>query len=469
MHEQKYKLKVDRKVKFILLSGGSGKRLWPLSNASRAKQFLKMLKNEDAELESMIQRVWRQLHCVKLAKDTHIVTNKAQVDIIQNQIGTRIPLIVEPERRDTFPAIALAASYLYSYAEVSLDEIICVLPVDAYVENRFFERMKEIEKTITESGANLALIGAYPSYPSEKYGYIVPVHHKSSEQMLPYMTVQKFIEKPCEEEAQKLIGQKALWNCGIFAFTLDYLLGLLADNGLPLQYEELVKRYMELPSNSFDYEVVEKAEHIVVIPYEGEWRDLGTWNTLTEKMDTYVIGKGVVSADSNNTHLINELEIPVAILGLSNIVVVSSPDGILVSDKSASPRMKEIMKNIGQRPMYEERRWGWYRVLDYKKFEDGNEVLTKRLKVLAGKNLSYQMHLKRKEVWTIISGEGEFILDGKWSRVKQGDVLQIPVGARHAAKATSDLELIEVQMGSELIEEDIVRLCMIWEEMEKSV
>ncbi|MFE4199838.1 sugar phosphate nucleotidyltransferase [Aneurinibacillus aneurinilyticus] len=456
-------------MKLILLSGGSGKRLWPLSNASRAKQFLRMIKNEDTKLESMIQRVWRQLHSAQLANSTHIVTNKAQVDMIQNQIGTGIPLIVEPERRDTFPAIALAASYLYSFAEASLDEIVCVLPVDAYVENCFFERMKKIEETILESGATLALIGAYPSYPSEKYGYIVPRHPTSNEHRMPYMTVQKFIEKPHKEEAQKLIEQKALWNCGVFAFTLDYLLGLLSDSGLPLQYEELVKRYAELPATSFDYEVVEKAGHIVVIPYEGEWRDLGTWNTLTEKMDTHVIGKGVVSIDSSNTHLINELEIPVAILGLSNIVVVSSPDGILVSDKSASPRIKEIMQNMRQRPMYEERRWGWYRVLDYQKSEDGKEVLTKRLNILAGKNLSYQMHLKRTEVWTIISGEGEFILNGKWSRIKQGDVLQIPIGARHAAKATSDLELIEVQIGNELIEEDIVRFCMIWEEMEKGV
>jgi mannose-1-phosphate guanylyltransferase len=454
-------------VKLLLLSGGSGKRLWPLSNASRAKQFLKIIKNGDAELESMVQRIWRQLHSVQLADKAHIVTNKAQVDIIQNQIGSEIPLIVEPERRDTFPAIALAAGYLYSSVGVSLDEIVCVLPVDSYVEDHFFHRMKKLEKVIVESGANLALLGAYPTYPAEKYGYIVPVHHKSMKQVTSYMTVQKFIEKPCKEEAQKLIEQKALWNCGIFACRLGYLLSQLAKRGLPLQYEELVARYAELPENSFDYEVVEKADHVVVIPYEGDWIDLGTWNTLTEKMDTCIIGKGIVSIDSNNTHLINELEIPVAILGLSNIVVVSSPDGILVSDKAASPRMKEIVENIEQRPMYEERRWGWYRVLDYKKLEDGTEVLTKRLKILAGKNLSYQLHLKRKEVWTIISGEGEFILDGKLSQIKPGDVLYIPIEGKHGVKAISDLELIEVQMGNELVEEDIIRLCMTWDEIER--
>lgn len=465
MRVQKYGQKVDRKVKLILLSGGSGKRLWPLSNPSRAKQFLKVLKHEGTKLESMVQRIWRQLCSAQLADATYIVTNKEQVDIIQNQIGDRIRLIVEPERRDTFPAIALAASYLYSFAQVSLDEIVCVLPVDTYVEDRFFQKMEEVEQAIRESKADIALIGAYPTSPSEKYGYIVPVHH---ELIMPYMTVRKFIEKPYKEKAQKLIEQKALWNCGVFMFKLSYLLNQLVKRRLPLRYEELVARYAEFPKSSFDYEVVEKADQIVVIPYEGDWIDLGTWDALTEKMDTHVIGKGMVSIDSNNTHLINELEIPVAVLGLSNIAVISSPDGILVANKSASPRMKEIVKDIGQRPMYEERRWGWYRVLDYKKLEDGNEALTKRLKVLAGKNLSYQIHLKRKEVWIIISGEGEFILDGKVSRVKQGDVLQIPVGSKHGVKATSDLELIEVQIGSELVEEDIIRLCMTWEEI-KSV
>ena len=117
--------------------------------------------------------------------------------------------------------------------------------------------------------------------------------------------------------------------------------------------------------------------------------------------------------------------------------------------------------------MYEEKRWGCYRVLDYQKLEDGNEVLTKRIKIVAGRNLSYQMHDKRQEVWTIISGEGELIIDGVFQTVKPGDVIQIPAKAKHGARAISDLEFIEVQMGSELIEEDIVRIHMTWEEIER--
>ena len=124
-------------MKLILLSGGSGKRLWPLSNNSRSKQFLKILHNEDNVQESMIQRIWGQIHAIGLEGSTYITTSKAQVDIIQNQLGSELPLIVEPARQDTFPAIALAAVYLYSVHDVSLDETICIMPVDAYVEDPF--------------------------------------------------------------------------------------------------------------------------------------------------------------------------------------------------------------------------------------------------------------------------------------------------------------------------------------------
>jgi mannose-1-phosphate guanylyltransferase len=451
------------KVKLVLLSGGSGKRLWPLSNDSRSKQFLKVLRDDKNELESMVQRVWRQLNKVGLADSAYIATGKAQVDMIQSQLGHEVPLIVEPERRDTFPAIALAATYLYSIVGVSLDEVVCVLPVDPYVEDRFFHSVRELDRVVREAGAELALIGVRPTYPSEKYGYIVPEQDQANGNS--WLKVSHFTEKPNEEQAKGLIRQNALWNCGVFAFKLDYIISLLTEKGLPIQFEEMRKQYGKLPKISFDYEVVEKAKGIAVLPYDGDWKDLGTWNTLTEEMDTPIIGKGILSDDSKNTHLINELDIPVVVLGLSNAVVATSPDGILVTDKSASPRVKELTNQVDQRPMYEERRWGWYRVLDYTKFPDGNEVLTKRICVLAGKNLSYQKHFKRSEVWTIISGEGEFVLNDNLRRVKAGDVLQIPVEAKHAIKAATDLEFIEVQTGSELVEEDILRIFMSWEEV----
>lgn len=451
-------------MKLVLLSGGSGKRLWPLSNDSRSKQFLKVLENNNGNYESMVQRVWSQINNVGLVESTVIATSKSQVDMIQSQLNNGVGLIIEPSRRDTFPAIALAASYLYSVKSASLQEVVAVLPVDPYVEDSFFLCVNDLEVVIQESGSDLALIGVKPTYPSSKYGYIVPNDGHIKED---YQQVNRFTEKPSEEYAKDLISEGALWNCGVFAFKLEYIINILVEKGLPIQYDELLKQYDKLPKISFDYEVVEKTHNIVVVPYNGYWKDLGTWNTLTEEMATNQIGKGIISNDCYDTHLINELDLPVTVLGLSNVVVAVSPDGILVSDKDASPRVKELIGNFDNRPMYEERLWGWYRVLDYTKFEEGNEVLTRRIGIIAGRNLSYQFHQQRSEVWTILKGEGIFALNGRLRVVREGDVLQINVRDHHALKAITDLEFIEVQSGTELIEEDIVRVLMDWQEIEE--
>ncbi|MCP3761365.1 sugar phosphate nucleotidyltransferase [Domibacillus sp. A3M-37] len=451
-------------MKIVLLSGGSGKRLWPLSNDSRSKQFLKMLTGKENQLESMVQRIWGQLESVGLQNSAVIATSKSQVDMLHSQLGSEVPLIIEPSRRDTFPAIALAASFLYSMGQARLDEVVAVLPVDPYVEDRFFDRIKDLESALQSSNSDLALIGVEPTFPSSKYGYIVPDSYKG---VSDYCSVNRFTEKPDEEAAQGLIQQGALWNCGVFAFKLGYLVSILKEKGLPFEYDELLAQYSELPKISFDYEVVERTDKIVVIPYDGYWKDLGTWNTLTEEMASEQIGKGVVCEESLNTHLINELDIPVTVLGVSNVVVAVSPDGILVADKEKSPKIKELIGIFDNRPMYEERRWGWYRVLDHVKFDYGQEVLTKRIGVTAGRNLSYQKHSFRSEVWKIIKGEGEFALNDEIRSVKPGDVLQITVGDKHGIKALTDLEFVEVQTGTDLVEEDIVRIFMTWEEVEQ--
>ncbi|MFC7393009.1 sugar phosphate nucleotidyltransferase [Scopulibacillus cellulosilyticus] len=450
-------------MQLILLSGGSGKRLWPLSNDSRSKQFLRVLDDNYGQLSSMVQRVWGQLSSLNLHNSTVIATSKSQVDMIQSQIGQDVPLVIEPERRDTFPAIALAAVYLYSIKGVSLNEVISVLPVDPYVDKKFFNRVKDLGDALLNTDSDLALLGVKPTFPSSKYGYIVPKTVNND-----MIQVCHFKEKPTEERAKQLINQSALWNCGVFSFKLNYIISMLEEKGLPIQFDELVKLYDKLPKNSFDYEVLEKTKSIVALSYDGYWKDLGTWNTLTEEMATCQIGKGKVSKDSQNTHLINELDIPIMVLGVSNVVVAASPDGILVSDKNASPRIKEMLKDTDPRPMYEERRWGWYRVLDYTKYkETGKEVLTKRIKVKKGQNISYQKHELRQEVWTIVNGQGQAVINGEFKSVNPGDVLTIAVGTEHAIKANSNLEFIEVQTGTQLIEEDILRICMDWDEIER--
>lgn len=206
-------------MKLVLLSGGSGKRLWPLSNDTRSKQFLKVLQSSQDQKQSMVQRVWSQLGAVGLSDSSIIATSKMQRDMIHSQVGMDVPLIIEPERRDTFPAIALASAYLASIEKAHSDEIIVVLPVDPYVEDGFFEKVKELEKVLIETSADLALIGVKPTYPSSKYGYIVPNSEANSNE---YITVNHFTEKPSEEKAQTLIDLNALWNCGVFAFKLSF-------------------------------------------------------------------------------------------------------------------------------------------------------------------------------------------------------------------------------------------------------
>ncbi|MEH7568517.1 sugar phosphate nucleotidyltransferase [Priestia megaterium] len=451
-------------MRLVLLSGGSGKRLWPLSNDTRSKQFLKVLEGKEHEKQSMVQRVWGQLENAHLTDSAVIATSKMQRDMIYSQVGTEVPLVIEPERRDTFPAIALAASYLHSEEQASEDEIVVVLPVDPYVEDGFFERVKDLESVLRDSKADLALMGVTPTYPSSKYGYIVP---EGKVQGDSYFTVNCFTEKPSEEAAVGLINQRALWNCGVFAFRLGYLLQILQEKNLPLQFETLHKEYATLPKISFDYEVVEKSSHIVALPYDGYWKDLGTWNTLTEEMATSQIGKGVLTDDSANTHLVNELDIPVTVLGVKDVVVAASPDGILVADKASSPKIKEIIGDWNYPPMYEERLWGWSRVLDYAKYDEETEMVTKRIHISKGKNSTYHYHNLRDEVWTIVRGEGELALDDYIRRVKAGDIIHLPAGKKHGIHALTDLEFIEVQTGKVISNEDSIRLIYDWNDVIK--
>ena len=189
-------------MKLVLLSGGSGKRLWPLSNDSRSKQFLKVLAGPTGNPESMVQRVWRQLGDAGLTESSYLATGRGQVEMIQNQIDPGVPIIVEPERRDTFPAIALTATYLYSVEGVSPDEIVAILPVDPFVEGEFFTEILELENVLVSSGANLALIGVVPTHPSEKYGYIVPESGSTFTPGQP-LKVSHFQEKPAEALAKE--------------------------------------------------------------------------------------------------------------------------------------------------------------------------------------------------------------------------------------------------------------------------
>lgn len=450
-------------MQLILLSGGSGKRLWPLSNNVRSKQFLPLLEKEDGTFESMVQRVVRQASESGLTNNITLATNASQVDIITNQLGDTVSVVTEPERRDTFPAIALAASYLKLAKGCPDDEVVVIMPCDPYTEAGYFKTIGKIVECVNENVAELVLMGIQPTYPSEKYGYVVP-DAKGTDGLNASKKVSRFTEKPTVEVAKELLAQNAYWNGGVFAFRLGYMMSIVCKYIQSDSFEDIRNRYSEFPKISFDYEVAEKAKSVAVVPFSGEWKDLGTWNTLTDELHTSVIGNAVMGIHCENTHVINELQNPIYVDGLKDVVVAACPDGILVCSKEHSEEIKKSVENLTPRPMYEERRWGTYRVLDDSYYADGRHSLTKSISLKEGKNISYQIHQHRSVTWTFVEGEGIFVLDGKEQRVKAGDTVVIPVGHWHAIKALNELTFIEVQCGNPLVEEDIERSEWVWRE-----
>lgn len=422
-------------MKVILLSGGSGKRLWPLSNDIRSKQFIKIFKNENGELESMVQRIYSQIKAVDPTAIVTIATSKSQVSTIHNQLGTDVGISVEPCRRDTFAAIALATAYLHDIKGVSENEAVVVCPVDPFVEDEYFKTMFEMCREAETSNSNLVLMGIEPTYPSEKYGYIKPSSNAWS-----------FTEKPTKDKAEEYIASGALWNGGVFAYKLSYVLNKSKELLGTSDYDSLFSNYENLKKISFDYAVVEQETSIKVLKYSGTWQDLGTWNTLTEAMEEQIIGNAILNDTCSNVHVINELGIPVLVMGGHDLVVSTSPEGILVSDKEESSKIKPFVDAIDQQIMFAEKSWGSYRVLDVEE-----ESMTVKVTLDPLQRMNYHSHEKRDEIWNVIAGSGHTIVDGMEQPIRPGDVITMSAGCKHTVVAGEcGLQLIEVQLGKDI-------------------
>lgn len=448
-------------MQIILLSGGSGTRLWPLSNDARSKQFLKVLPKEGSnDRESMVQRVVRQIRESGLNAEITVATSVSQRDSVITQLGSEIDIVTEPSRRHTFPAICLACEYLSKVKKCRGDETVIVMPCDPLTGEGYFKALSQMAEAVEKNLYDLILMGIKPTYPSSKYGYILPATQGSgNESVWPVM---KFKEKPSVESAEKFISEGALWNAGVFAFRLDFATSISNKYLKYSSFKEYLEHFDEYPVTSFDYEVVEQTKSVGVVPFAGFWKDLGTWNTLTDEISLSQYGNVITDGTSENTHIFNELNIPLLCVGTKDLIIAASPDGIVVSEKSKSENIKKFANNLKQRPMYEERRWGTYKVIDYVEFPDKFYALTKQLTLNPGCSISYQKHNCRDEVWTFIDGEGEIVLDGVRKPVKRGDVINIPKGQLHTLKANTPLTFIEVQHGSNLIEEDIERFPYEW-------
>ena len=440
-------------MNIILLSGGSGKRLWPLSNDIRSKQFIKIFKKPNATTsagkpaaasaddtyESMLQRVYRQIKTADPEATVTLATGKSQVSAIHNQLGEGVGISVEPCRRDTFPAIALATAYLHDVKGIPAEEAVVVCPVDPYVNDDYFAALHQLWELAQQGTANLVLMGIHPTYPSEKYGYIIP------ETKDAVSNVSTFKEKPDAATAQQYIDQGGLWNGGVFAYKISYVLERAHQLIDFTDYADLFSKYDTLTKISFDYAVVEHEPDIAVMRFNGEWKDLGTWNTLTEAMEESVLGDARMNETCCNVHVLNELGIPILAMGLQDVVIAASSEGILVADKEQSSYIKPFVDAIDQQVMFAEKSWGQYQVLDAEE-----NSMTIKVTLNPGHRMNYHSHDKRDEVWTVVSGKGRTIVDGMEQPVQAGDVITMAAGCKHTVIADTKLQLIEVQLGNDI-------------------
>lgn len=426
-------------MNIVLLSGGSGERLWPLSNDVRSKQFIKIFKGENGQYESMVQRVYRQIKKAENKANVIIATSETQVSAIRNQLGEDVGISIEPCRRDTFPAIVLATAYMHYIQGVSLEESVVVCPVDPYVEDTYFEALKTLGEQAAGGEAKLVLMGIEPRFPSENYGYIIPCEKKD------VSWVDTFKEKPDVNAAREYICMGALWNSGVFAYKLGYVLERAHELTDFIDYTDLYAKYGTLKKISFDYAVVEKESNIQVMRYNGEWKDIGTWDTLTEVMEEPTIGQATFDEGCNNVYAINELDMPILCVGLRDVVVSASPSGILVADKKQSSSIKPYVEQLKGQIMFAEKSWGTFKVIDVEE-----KSLTIKVSLRARDKMHYHSHERRDEIWNIISGKGLVIVDGMEQPVKPGDVITIAAGCKHTIIAETEMKIIEMQLGKEI-------------------
>lgn len=430
----------------VLLSGGSGKRLWPLSNDLCSKQYIKLMNYDGEEAPdercSMLQRVFGQLGHAGLAENTIVCASSAQVELIESQLNGAAEVAVEPMRRDTFPAVMLSCAYLLSRKGAKPDDVVAFLPVDPYTTVEFFLCIKRLGEHIAAQEQTIGLLGSVPTYPSTKYGYIVPKQGAGE-----LLAVEGFREKPDEPTAEKLVGEGALWNCAVFCFQLGLAVQWLEKYGMGIDYDKMVADYEKLPKKSFDYEVLEHWENIVAIRYDGVWKDMGTWNTLTEEMRENHIGDVTWDDTCENSHAINMLGVPLVVMGAKNMVIAASHDGILVAEKHQSSYIKDCLTGIPEVSRYEERRWGTVKTIDVDE-DDGIHSVTKRVKVIADRSMPYHKHAMHTETITVLSGMGHLLLEGTKVELLAGSTVSIAAGKAHAVRAIgADMRLIEVSIG----------------------
>lgn len=454
-------------MKIIILAGGGGTRLFPLSRACYPKQFLKI-----AGEKSLLQQTVERFLIIAKQEEIIIVTNKDYIFHVQedlHEIGAeKINIITEPTGKNTAPAIALAISYCKDCLNCCEDEILFVSPADHLIKpaEKFAELLQQAEQVCRDKN-DIITIGVKPTKPETGYGYIQAAGKVAD----TVFYVKSFKEKPDKVTAEKYLAEgNYYWNAGMFMFSIGRMeieleqyvpeIAKISQQG----YENCINNFTEMPDISIDYAVAEKSTHMSVMPMkEIYWNDIGSFDSIAEvladKNGNGIYGD-VITADCQNTTILGSDRL-ISGIGLKDLIVVDTPDSLLITEKGKSQEVKKVVEKlkkqhrkeaIENRTMY--RPWGSYTIL-----AEGEGYKVKRITIKPGAKLSLQMHYHRSEHWTVISGTGKLTLDDKVVIFKENESTYIPIAVKHRLENPGQipLSIIEVQNGRYLGEDDIVR------------
>ena len=462
------------RIQPVVMCGGSGTRVWPESRESLPKQFIPLIGDR-----STFQEIVALLGDRAVFEEPMVITNfeyRFRVAEQLKEIGAQATVVLEPERRDSAAAVGAAAAWA---AMRDPKTVVAVLAADhVFKDGKVFVKLCAKAGVAAEAG-EIVTFGVTPDHPATGYGYIHPAEPLAVDPAV--RRVERFVEKPTEERAKTFIEDGFLWNSGNFVFRADVMLNELQKfepeiaaataqavslAKLDLGFTVLDKEsFAKAPKTSIDYAVMERTDRAAVLAADIGWSDVGQWSTVWRLSPQDEHGNSLrgraVAIDSTNV-LVRSDEHLAAVIGLKDVIVVATGDAVLVADKSQTDKVKQLVEKLKaeKTPEATEHRrsyrpWGYYQSIDR-----GSRYQVKRIVVRPGGRLSLQKHYHRAEHWIVVRGAAEVTLNGAVHLVHENESIYLPIGCDHrmANPGKIDLELIEVQTGSYLGEDDIIRI-----------